>query len=140
MNGCAFEVAESDFLRLRGWKIMAQINAEEARNRLPDVQLVFDEGNYDHALQCYSAAQDWVLMSGQAFREDIYGVINHPYHPRCPVGDYNVPGELFEVEAWSLTVDIWCADDSALEWLCALPVPEGSRLINHESVDWPEEL
>jgi hypothetical protein len=119
---------------------MAGINSEIAKTRPPDLKLIFDEGNYDYALQCYFVARDWVVMSGQAFREDIYGIIEHPHHPACPIGEYNVPAEMVHVGGWTLTVNIWCADDAALEWLRAQPIPEGSRLVERESEEWPEEL
>jgi hypothetical protein len=116
------------------------IDRDEAQTRLPDARLVFDEGNYNHALRCYYVARDWVVTSGQAFRHDIYGIIEHPHHSRCPRGQYHVPQDLIDVEGWSVTVNIWCADDAALEWLGAQPAPEGSRLIKAESKEWPEEL
>jgi hypothetical protein len=109
------------------------IHPDEAKTRPPDARLVFDEGDYDHALRCYYLARDWAVMSGQAFRQDVYGIINRPHHPRNPASERMVPEELINIDGWSLTVDLWCADDAALEWLRSLAVPEGSRLVEPES-------
>jgi hypothetical protein len=110
---------------------MKTISSDEAKSRPPDVQVIFSDGDYDHALTCFSRAQGWIIETGQMFRQDIYGIINHPHHPKCPVGEYEVPPELLgvSVRGWNLTIDIWCADAEALESLWSLPLPEEARMV-----------
>jgi hypothetical protein len=66
---------------------MTPIDPDTAKRRPPDVQIVFVEGDYSHALKCSYAARAWAVETGQPFRHDIYGIINRPHHPECPAGE-----------------------------------------------------
>lgn len=107
---------------------MVTISPDEANRRPPDVKIMFSEGNYDHALECYYRAKEWVVETGQVFRRDIYGILQHPHHPQCRVGVYEVPPELIDARGWSTTLDIWCANENALNSLKTLKLPEGAVL------------
>lgn len=92
------------------------------------VVLVFDQGDYRHALRCYEAAKTWAVETGAAYRDGLAGTIHRPHHPESPASDPIVPNHLLGSPLWSLTVDNEC-DADTLEWLRGVPVPDGARLV-----------
>ncbi len=118
------------FLRRRFVKNMPIRTISEKRTDLPqpDAILIIFKGNYQHALECYFEAQSWILETGQSERKDIFGVINRPSHPHSPSESKTCPADLLDDPEWSLSVDIFCADKSALDWVKSLDIPNNSAL------------
>lgn len=101
----------------------------EVERPTPDAQVVFEEGNYEHALRCYYAAKEWVLDTGQCFRKDLEGYIRSPQHPESPSErSAFVPQELMHKPGWFCTIDLYVANPAALDFLRGLELPKGARL------------
>lgn len=94
----------------------------------PDAILTFLKGDYRHALECYVEAQAWIIETGQSERKDIFGIINRPAHPQNPVEEKTCPMELLDDREWSLSVDIFCAGEKALDFIKNLDIPNNSAL------------
>ena len=96
----------------------------------PDAQLIFSEGDYEHALRCYYRAREWVMTTGQCFRRDMEGIIRSPQHPQSPSERTGfVPQELISEQGWRCTIDLYFAAPTALDFIKSLELPEDSRLV-----------
>jgi hypothetical protein len=101
----------------------------EVERRKPDAQVLFSEGDYEHALRCYYTAKAWVLDTGQCFRQDLVGYIRSPQHPESPSErSAFVPEELIAKPGWYCTIDLYVAGAATLDYLKSLELPEGARL------------
>lgn len=110
---------------------MIQILPERpAGHQKPDLVLEFTKGDYNHSLQCYERAKHWVVETGQAFREDMCGIINRPSHPQSSSDDRIAPFHLLADKNWTVRVEFFTTTEEVFDWLKSLNLPEDSEFLN----------
>lgn len=93
--------------------------------RKPNLQLVFTEGTYEHALQCFEEAKRWVVDSGLCFKQGLVGEIISPrFHDETPPSI--MTGEWIErtgLPGWRTAIAFWLDRPEMLPELQATPLP-----------------
>ena len=53
--------------------------------RLPEVRLIYAQGDYQYALDCFAAAREWAKETGAETRDGLRAFINPPPSCRMPI-------------------------------------------------------
>jgi hypothetical protein len=92
----------------------------------PDLRVVFEPGNHEHAVNCYTAGRDWLIRTGIAEREGLYGFLYAPKHPKVPATAKYAPIGLITEPLWSVQIEIQVDSDDTLAWLGGVKLPENA--------------
>lgn len=101
---------------------------ENLRRFDPDLRIVFEPGNHEHAVKCYLAGKNWLINTGIAEREGLYGFLLAPKHPKVLATARYAPIGLATEPLWTVQIEIQVDSDETLEWIGMLKAPEGAHM------------
>lgn len=97
--------------------------------RLPlAAQMVYDEGDYSHALRCHDNAKTWAKENGLTGMKGLSAFVHPPDHPESPSMDPIAPDFLLDSSLWTITVEFRC-EGKVRDAILALTPPPNARFV-----------
>src|SRR6185369_11918918 len=96
--------------------------------REPDARVMFEKGDYGHAISCYHEAKEWTLANGMCFASGVAGIIQSPTF-RGQKANGIIPSDWDTNEkSWQTQICIWLDGPAGLAWLRGVKPPDNATI------------